>query len=407
MGSSGPSNQQVTQTNLPEYARPYYTDLMDRATDLSLGDYTPYEGQRLAGQAADTLTAYDNIRNMGPITGLDEAMGATAYNVGATQGIANDAYAMGDTPYDPYQFSAYKGFSRQQFNPYSGFNQYNFGNAQQWTDEGVAESYMSPYIENVLDVQKERQLLDFDRMQGQRDATAVQQGAFGGSRSAVVNALAQEQLSRQMAETDAMGLQQAYESGLGAFNQDRMATLGYGQAQAGERARVQGGRAAELGRVQAGRADERARVQQARAEERARVQQSQAAEDMRAAQFDLQAQTQGMDTALQALAASGQQAGQLAQLGGAEREAAVEQAQLLERAGEAQQAYEQAGLDIGFDDFLRQQGFAESQLQMLNSILRGVPVGPSQTTTTYTPNDPMGDLLGAGISLVGMNRALS
>ena len=51
---------------------------------------------------------------------------------------------------------------------------------------------MSPYMQNVVDVQKEQARRDFDRSQARRDADAVSAGAFGGSRRGVVDALAQE-----------------------------------------------------------------------------------------------------------------------------------------------------------------------------------------------------------------------
>ena len=50
-GGGAPQAQQVTSTtsNLPEYARPYFENLMNRAQAESYREYTPYEGQRLAG----------------------------------------------------------------------------------------------------------------------------------------------------------------------------------------------------------------------------------------------------------------------------------------------------------------------------------------------------------------------
>ena len=70
---------------------------------------------------------------------------------------------------------------------------------------------MSPYQQNVIDVQKAQALLDFDRGQARRDAQAVQAGAFGGSRQAVQQALAGEDLQRRLGEIQAVGQQQAFE----------------------------------------------------------------------------------------------------------------------------------------------------------------------------------------------------
>ena len=42
------SGRQTYITELPEYARPYYENLMERTEAESLKDYTPYENQRIA-----------------------------------------------------------------------------------------------------------------------------------------------------------------------------------------------------------------------------------------------------------------------------------------------------------------------------------------------------------------------
>ena len=47
-GSSSPSTtrSEVVQSNLPEYARPYYEDLLGRTTYESTRPYTPYPGPK-------------------------------------------------------------------------------------------------------------------------------------------------------------------------------------------------------------------------------------------------------------------------------------------------------------------------------------------------------------------------
>jgi len=66
MGSSSktPKNttQQVTQ-QLPEYARPYAEQLMQRSAGLSEKEYTPYEGQRIADLNANQLSGINNTQD--------------------------------------------------------------------------------------------------------------------------------------------------------------------------------------------------------------------------------------------------------------------------------------------------------------------------------------------------------
>ena len=122
----------------------------------------------------------------------------------------------------------------------SPYEQFQFGPAGTYTGDAVGQ-YMSPYMQNVVDVQKQQAQLDFDRAQAGRDANAVQAGAFGGSRGAVVDALAQEDLARNMGAIQAQGQQQAFEQGMGMFERDRAARMMQEAAQAGEYGRVQEG----------------------------------------------------------------------------------------------------------------------------------------------------------------------
>ena len=50
-GGSAPSNQNVTTTSIPEYARPYVEKSLGQAaalTDISQNPYQPYSAQRTA-----------------------------------------------------------------------------------------------------------------------------------------------------------------------------------------------------------------------------------------------------------------------------------------------------------------------------------------------------------------------
>ena len=182
-GQRTPQNQTVTQTNLPEYARPYFERLLNRTEAESLADYIPYEDQRLADTNVDVTGAQQKIRdifNQG-IAGLPEAQDRVRKSL----------------DFDAGKF-----------------------------DSATAQEYMSPYMQNVVDIQKEKAILDAQRMQSGRDADAVRAGAFSSSRRAVTDALADENLSRQLAEIQAQGQQQAFENAQSQFERDRAAAMG-------------------------------------------------------------------------------------------------------------------------------------------------------------------------------------
>lgn len=302
---SQPTEQNITQTSLPDYYEPYATRLIQRAEAESKRGYQPFEGQRLASENTDTAASRALARQVAgsPIAGFDQATAGTTTAMNrALQGI---------------------GFQTQDF------------------DTAAAQKYMSPYEQNVMDYQKQAAITDFDRAQAARDASAVQAGAFGGSRGAVQQALAAEGLQDKLAEITATGRQKAFEQAQRQFGADRDARM-----------------SAE--RLGLGAAD-----------------------------------------------ALTQQGAQLAQLGEKARAGDIESAQLLEKIAKDRQAREQAGLDLSYEDFVRQRDFPKEQLQFYSSILRGIPVQPSTETTKFQQYNPVKDLLGTGIAGLGLYKGIT
>ncbi len=79
----------------------------------------------------------------------------------------------------------------------------------------------------------------------------------------------------------------------------------------------------------------------------------------------------------------------------------------LQAAGQMQRELAQRGLDIGYQDFLRQQAFPREQLSFFSNILRGLPITPGSTQATYGERtSPYQQALGAGIGGVGLYNAL-
>jgi hypothetical protein len=83
--------------------------------------------------------------------------------------------------------------------------------AQQAQDPRAMQGYMSPYMQNVVDYQKSQAARDYNIGQGVRKAQAVGQGAFGGSRQAIMESEAQRSLGNQLQGIAATGSQKAFE----------------------------------------------------------------------------------------------------------------------------------------------------------------------------------------------------
>ena len=373
--SQAPTESTVRQTNLPEYADPYFRRLLQGAEETMMpfdpvtgeSTYVPYQGERIApsemyGDIQASRAMVRGIAESG-ISGMPEAMDAARRGMGyqdeAIQGLRGLAnYETGQ--FDPYtgfaqtQVSPYAGFEAQrvspyadfqaadtrdfadEFTPYSGFEQAQatsmmdefqafdptryegfreaeftpFGEFDQYQFRGPAEfsnfefrpdyqfegfqyqeperftgsavgQYMSPYMQSVVNQQQRQAQLEFERQGSSRAAQAVQAGAFGGSRQAVQEALAEEALGRQMGDIQARGSQAAFEQAAQQFGLDRGARMETERAQAGEFARVQAGQAAEQARVDQARFTELASREQAQAAEFARSGDQAAAEAAR------------------------------------------------------------------------------------------------------------------------------
>jgi len=75
------------------------------------------------------------------------------------------------------------------------------------------QGYMSPYMQNVVDVQKREAMRSAGILGAQQQAKATGAGAFGGYREGIQRAEDNRNLMRQMGDIQAMGSQRAFEQG--------------------------------------------------------------------------------------------------------------------------------------------------------------------------------------------------
>jgi len=96
----------------------------------------------------------------------------------------------------------------------------------------------------------------------------------------------------------------------------------------------------------------------------------------------------------------------LGQLGTDEQRMAFERLRNLQAAGEIRRGLQQRGLEMGYQDFLRQQAFPREQLAFFSQMLQGLPVTPGTSTATFGGPSDTQQLLGAGIGGVGLYNAM-
>jgi len=357
-GPPPPSESTVTQTNLPEYVQPYFEEVLDRTSAESQQPYQTYTGQRLAGFTPEQEASFQAATEIGqrgvpsqlPLASVRAAQ--TAQYRPTTQPVydptrsAEDIYQSGQ--YQPGQFSS-----------------------AAFTDPGVAQQYINPFVENVIDVQRQRAQQRFaEDVAPGLDARAVQQGAFGGSRAELARGLAEGRLEDRLAEVEAGQRAQAFTAGQAAFEADQQRQL----------------RAAQLGDTAAQQA---ARLGLSGAEMRDRAYQQAGRMGIAGEQVGLQA------------------AQQLGALGAQEQALGLRSADVLRQVGEQRQAQEQQGLDIALSDFISQRDFPRQQLGWYGGILHGVPVTPSSDVATYrAPPSMANQLMGYGLGGLGLARSV-
>lgn len=373
-GGAPPSNQTVTQTNLPEYARPYFEDILKRGQAQSNEQYTPYQGERIAGMSPQEQAVQTQALQMSTPGQFDTAGGlATQAGLGS---IAAGQYnpsqfttqQIGAPGLQQYQMDPAMGVNTQQVNApqmqgaQTGFDpavqafqmqgpqeissqQVDTGGIQgaqmaapQQFGQAQADQYMSPYMQSVVDVQKRNAVEDAQKSQLSQNLAAARQGTYGGARQTLAMTEREKNLQQQMGDIQATGLQSSFNQAQQQFERDRAAGMQAGMANLSneQQARVQ----SEANRLQAQGMNQQQALQAAMSNQQAQMttgQQNLASQ--------LQAQQLGTETGLQT---------SLANLNNQQQAAVQNQAAQLQASGMNQEqalraalANQQAGLTVG------------------------------------------------------------
>ena len=435
-GSNGPqeTTSTVTQNNLPEYAEPYVTDLMARAQAESNRTYTPYEGQRMAPLTAQQQSVNTEVAGLQDPAALGQAAkaasAATKYksaNFNEQTVNAPDLYNY-NLSNQPIYSAPMMDAAQTGYNP--ALQQYLLQGPQEF-GQGQADQYMTPYMQSVVDVQKREAMTDAQKSQLVQDLGAARQGTYGGARQLLAGTERERALGQQLGDIQAKGLQSAYENAQQQFERDRAARMGVSGQNLQSLLQTQ-----ELGTttgLQTALANLTSR-QQADVQNMQSYLQTQglnADQAMRAAlanqQGQLGVQELGSRQGLEALLAN-QQANMEAQrlseqskqfgaqqgLAGAQAlgqigatQAGTTQARLQAQSAAAaqEQAQQQQALDIAYADFLRQQDYPMEQLGYYSSLIRGLPMTPSSTATTYAqPPSTGSQIAGAGLGALSLAK---
>jgi hypothetical protein len=184
-GGKQPTEQTVTQNSIPKELMPYATQLMGRAqalTDINQNPFQAYSGQRVADINPLMQQGLAGAADLGPSEQMFQG--------------GNLALAGGLGSLNTGRF---------------GVNE--------------ASEYMSPYLRNVLDVQKNEAMRDYARQSPQMAAGAARYGGLGGSRGAIAQSEAMRNLNNNLQNIDATGLQKGFENAQSQYNTEQQRRL--------------------------------------------------------------------------------------------------------------------------------------------------------------------------------------
>jgi hypothetical protein len=308
-----------TQYGFSDVLKPYAESLLGEAaglTNLANNPYMQYQGERYAQFSPLQQQSFANIGAMQPAGQIEEASGLA--ELAAARGL--------NTQYGPSQYQS-----------------------QSFTQPGAAGQYMSPYMQNVVDINKREAQRQADIAGTQRGAKAAAAGAFGGSRQAIENAEAQRNLSMQMGDIQNKGMQDAYGQAMNQFNAEQQAAQ----------------QAAQL-----------------------REQSSQYGAGL------------GMQGGQLALGA----AGQLGTLGGQYAGQMMDINKLQNQYGGQQQAQAQNILGAQYQDFLNAQQRPYQQLGFMSDMIRGLPLTQQSQSMFTPPPSTTSQAIGLGTAALGLSR---
>lgn len=195
---SSPTGQQTTSGGIASWAQPYVSNYLNATQNLIANQQTP----ELLNQS------YIDAKNLQLPGGF--ASGSALAQAGGQGALTTVPQAL-QYGQQGAQYGA-QGTKYGEMGSAMGQVAARAGDlyAQQATNPNAISAYMSPYVQNVVDWQKQQAIRDYQIQAPQMAAQSVGQGAFGGNRLALQQAEANRGLENRLAGIQAAGTQEAF-----------------------------------------------------------------------------------------------------------------------------------------------------------------------------------------------------
>ncbi len=352
-GGGGTQETKSVTTNLPEYAQPFYEELLKQSgkqvydTDASgkvtgVKQFQPYTGQRISPFTSEQQAVQQEVAGMSTPGGFQTASG-TLGTVGSQAGTAAQTgitQALGYTPgtITPQQVST-----------------------GQFTQPGVAQSYMDPYTQAVVDVQKKEALRQANIQKAGGAMGSIGRGTFGGARQALIQTEQDRATQDLLNKIQAEGGSQAFQQAQQAFQADQARQL-----QAAQANQAAGMQAQELG---------------------------QQAQQYRAG-LGKDIGLTGLQTGLETGKATGA-------LSATEQMANLERLKAQAASGAEKQALQQEIDNLAYQQYMEERDYQRGLLEYQSNILRGTAGALGSTQVAYAPPPSLASQIG-GLGLAGL-----
>lgn len=330
-GGGGSQPTQTSQLSIPEYAQPYMEELLGQAAALTQSPYQVYEGERFAGPTGAQLQAREEAGQLQ--TPSQFAAGTQLVGEGGLNALT--------ASFDP------------------NVVQYQMAGPQTFTSEQAAQ-YMSPFMQNVVDIQKRKAIEDAQRTQLGASLGSARTGSYGGARQLLAQTERERALGTQLGDIQFTGLQSAYENAQQQFERDRAAQMSTQQQNL--QALLDTQKLQEQGR-----------------------------------QFGAELGLKGAQTAI--TAGEG-----LARIGATEQAAELDRLKFQESIGQITQAEQQRLYDLQYQDFMAQQQAPYEQIAFMSDILRGSGNLAKNVGVYDAPANPLQQIVGPGLLGLGIYK---
>jgi hypothetical protein len=353
-GGGGSSTTKSVTTNLPEYAKPFYEELLKQSgkqiyeTDSSgkvtgVKKYEKYPKQRLAKFTPEQQAVQQEVAGMTTPGGFETAAG-TLGTVGSQAGSAAQTGIQQALSYEPGA-----GYAPEQVT------------SESFVDPGVAERYIDPYTRSVLDVQKREARRQADIQKNQAAMASIGRGTFGGARQALMQTEADRNTQQLLAKIEAEGQADALRQAREQFQSD--------QAQ----------------RLQAQQANQQAGLQAQQLGQQAQQFQAGLGKDIGLA---------GLQTGLETGKASGA-------LSATEQMSNLERLKAQAASAAEKQALEQEQRNLDYQQYMDAKNYQRGLLEYQSNILRGTAGALGSTQVAYAPRPSLASQIG-GLGLAGL-----